>query len=84
MIKQIDDNGKVIVKPHGIMPGTYYISEFTAEELVIEREIIQGYLLYASKIEPTVQEILEIKSLEKLVEKISTVIDDKFKKDGKP
>ena len=77
MITKIDDDGRVIIKPHGKMPGTYYVSEFTAEELVTEREKIQGYLLYARKIAPTAEESLEIKRLEKLVEQLSCIITNK-------
>ena len=71
---------KIIIKPYGRPPGTYFLAEFTADELVIEREIIQGKLIYAGKIDPkSVKEILEIKNLEKLVEKINTMIDEKIR-----
>lgn len=77
MITKIE-NGIVTIKAYGFSEGKYPVEEFTAEDWVIERNILQGYLMYVPKIDPTVQEILKIKSLEKLTEKISTIIDDKI------
>ena len=79
MITKIENDGRVIVKPHGKMPGTYYVSEFTAEELVTEREKIQGYLLYARKINPTIAESLNIINLEKLIKQLTNIITLKCK-----
>lgn len=82
MITKID-NGIVTVSAYGFSPGTYPIEEFTADDLVKERNKLHIKMQYERKVSPTQEEINEIKEIEKLIEEVSILIDQKFDKNGK-
>lgn len=74
MITKIDENGIVTVEPYGFSPGTYPLSEFTADDLLEERRILAGYM-QTHRVSCDLFLTLD--------DQIARAIDDKFEKDGK-
>lgn len=77
MITKIE-NGIVTVEPYGFSAGRYPIEEFTAEDLVIERNKLHIKILYVQRVEPTEKDIAEIAALNRLIERLTELIDLKL------